>query len=143
MLQLCLGRHDDYACLMYGSVPCRVDSVEGFLELSLVPWHSAIPLELISVWFAGMVKIALNIIDAWMTHYSKAKLGDQEVPSPVPRYMDALLLIVNSSTAVIWKPQAAESAAGKPAAKEPQVRLNSCPLHKIRIGTRVIVNSLQ
>ena len=77
-----------------------------------------------------MVKIALDMIDRWMTHYSKARLGDQEVPSPVPRYVDALLLIVNSCTAVIWKPQAAESTADKSAAKEPQVRLNIHPLHK-------------
>ena len=71
-----------------------------------------------------------------MTRCSKARLGDQEVPSPVPRYMDALLLIVKSCTAIIWKSQAAESATDKPAAKEPQVRLNICPLHKTQIGTR-------
>jgi hypothetical protein len=68
-----------------------------------------------------MVKTALNIIDGWMTHCSKARLDDQEIPLPVPRYIDALLLIMNSCTTVIWKAQPAESMTDELAAKKPQV----------------------
>ena len=72
-----------------------------------------------------MVSVALDIMEAWVKSCPKQGLKGltAEKPlHPVPRWMDALLLLVNSCTAIIWKEPAPNTPADKPKAAEPPVR---------------------
>lgn len=87
-----------------------------------------------SALLAGMVPRALDIIEAW-SRISCPKQGlkgitDDKPLQPVPRWMDALLLLVNSCTTIIWKEPAPENSADKPKATEPQVEVSSEYVHQ-------------
>ena len=72
-----------------------------------------------------MVSKALDIMEAWVKACPKPGLKglSAEKPlQPVPRWMDALLLLVHSCTAIIWKEATPDAPADKPKATEPQVR---------------------
>ena len=74
---------------------------------------------------AGMVSLALDIMEAWVKSCPKQGLkglAAEKPLHPVPRWMDALLLLVTSCTAIIWKEPAPHASADKPKATEPQVR---------------------
>ena len=72
-----------------------------------------------------MVSKALDIMEAWVKACPKQGLkgiSPEKPLQPVPRWMDALLLLVNSCTAIIWKQPTPDAPADKPKATEPQVR---------------------
>ena len=65
-------------------------------------------------------------MDAWVSDCAKPGLkgvGSDGQLTPVPRWIDALLLLVNSCTATIWEASLQkEDAADKLKAPEPQAR---------------------
>ena len=75
---------------------------------------------------AGMVRRALDLMDAWVSDCTEPGLKgvtSNGQPAPVPRWIDALLLLVNSCTATIWEASLQkEEAADKSKAPEPQAR---------------------
>ena len=72
-----------------------------------------------------MVSRALDIMEAWVKACPKQGLKGivPEKPlQPVPQWMDALLLLVNSCTAILWKQPAPDGPADKFKATEPEVK---------------------
>ena len=73
---------------------------------------------------AGMIQTALDLMDAWVSQCTEPGLkgvSSNKQPTPVPRWIDALLLLVNSCTATIWEASLQkEDATNK--APEPQAR---------------------
>ena len=94
---------------------------------------------------AGMVSKALDIMEAWVKACPKQGLKglSAEKPlQPVPRWMDALLLLVNSCTAIIWKEATPAAPADKPTATEPQVRPDRLPDYQRGRAGRALTTGL-
>ena len=73
---------------------------------------------------AGMVSKALDIMEAWVKCCPRQGLKGLAAEEPlqqVPRWIDALLLLVNSCTTIIWKDPKPDAPADKAEVTEPQV----------------------
>ena len=73
---------------------------------------------------AGMIQTALDLMDAWVLQCTEPGLkgvSSNKQPTPVPRWIDALLLLVNSCTATIWEASLQKEDATNQA-PEPQAR---------------------
>ena len=85
-------------------------------------------------------------MDAWVEDFAKPGLkgvGSDGQPTPVPRWIDALLLLVNSCTATIWEASLQkEDAADKLKAPEPQASCGPVLGHvsKCSVGVRPAVS---
>ena len=77
-----------------------------------------------SVSSAGMVLRALDTMEAWVKSCPRQGLkglAAEKPLQPVPRWIDALLLLVNSCTTIIWKDPEPDAPADKAEVAEPQV----------------------